>query len=219
MTPSPEELLQEAVQNHKASRFDKCIKAAEKARKKFQKEGRVDQAIEALRVMADCTVNARDLKKARKLYKNLIEEGAEMSNLWYQSAANWGLGEVALHRMDYFSAATYFQSGLDIARSIADKWYAAWNAFGLANALRGMARLDEAKPLLNEAIEGFRAIDQSTYVSWVERVLNDMRGEVITAEAKVWLCPMCGSKFGAEQAGQLKSGELVTCEYCGTSVG
>ncbi|MFW9803143.1 MAG: tetratricopeptide repeat protein [Candidatus Thorarchaeota archaeon] len=219
MSPSPEELLHEAVQNHQSSHFDKCIKAAEKARKKFQKEGRVDQAIEALRIMADCTVNARNLKKAEKLYKNLLDEGAEMSNLWYQSAANWGLGEVALHKMDYSTAATFFQSGLEIARGISDKWYSAWNAFGLANALRGMARLDEAKPLLNEAIEGFGAIDQATYVTWVERVQNAIRGEVVSAEVKVWLCPMCGSRFNAVQANQLKSGKLVTCEYCKTTVG
>ena len=219
MSPTPEELLHEAVQNHQSSKFDKCIKAAEKARKKFQKEGRVDQAIEALRVMADCTVNARALKKAEKLYRNLHEEGAEMTNLWYQSAANWGLGEVALHKMDYSTAATYFQAGLEIARGIADKWYAAWNAFGLGNALRGMARLDEAKPLLNEAIEGFRALDQTTYVEWVERILNAIGGEVVSAEVKIWLCPMCGSRFIAEQANQLKGGKIVTCAYCGTSVG
>lgn len=219
MSPTPEELLHEAVQNHQASKFDKCIKAAEKARKKFQKAGRVDQAIEALRVMADCTINARDLKKAEKLYQSLLEEGGEMSNPWYQSAAMWGLGEVALHRMDYSTAANFFTTGLEIARSIADKWYAAWNAFGLANALRGLARLDEAKPLLNEAIRGFRALDKATYVSWAERILNAMGGEVASGESKVWLCPMCGSKFSASQAEQLKKGKIATCEYCNTSVG
>ncbi len=78
MSPSGEEHLQKAVSCHQASDFKKGIKEAEKARKKFQKEGRTDRAVEALRVMGDCTLNARDLKKAQKIYESLLQDATHI---------------------------------------------------------------------------------------------------------------------------------------------
>jgi tetratricopeptide (TPR) repeat protein len=222
MSPEPEELLKEAVSLHQTSKFDKCIKAAEEARKKFQKHGQIDRATEALRVMADCTLNARNMKKAAKIYDELYHEGVKIDNYWYQSAAKWGLGQVALRRLDYRAAITLFEEGLHFARRIADAWYTAWNAMGLASAYRGTGRLEEAKSLLEEVVTNFKKIDQPTYVEWAEKALVDIGGELTTEtpdELQPYLCPMCGSRFKARQAASLRKGKLTTCEYCGTAVG
>ncbi|MFX1369097.1 MAG: tetratricopeptide repeat protein [Promethearchaeota archaeon] len=222
MSPEPEELLEEALSLHQSSKFDKCIKAAEKARKKFQKHGQIDRATEALRVMADCTLNARDMKKAEKIYDELYREGIKIDNYWYQSAAKWGLGQVALRRLDYKTAIILLEEGLHFARRIADAWYTAWNAMGLASAYRGTGRLDEAKAILEEAIVGFKQIEQAKYVEWAERALAEIGGELTTKtpeELQPYLCPMCGSRFKESQATSLQQGKLTTCEYCGTAVG
>ncbi|MBE0525635.1 MAG: tetratricopeptide repeat protein [Candidatus Thorarchaeota archaeon] len=223
MSPSAEEHLQEAVSCHQASDFKKGIKEAEKARKNFQKDGRTDRAIEALRVMGDCTLNARELKNAQKIYENLLQEGASISNLWFQAAANWGLGQVALHKMDYSSAFQHFQRGLEQAQSVADNWYTAWNAFGIGNALRGLARLEEAKSSYQSALQAFRSANQPTFVKWVENTLKEIGAEVpeddTSDDLRIWLCPMCGSKLKAKQASSLKDGKMTTCGYCGTAIG
>ncbi|MFW9788075.1 MAG: tetratricopeptide repeat protein [Candidatus Thorarchaeota archaeon] len=224
MSPTPDELLQEAARLHSLSDFKKGMKTAEKARKKFQKEGRLDRAIEALRVMGDCVVNTHELKKAEKLYNELWKEGVELSNKWYQAAAHWGLGQVAFRGMNYPAAVNHFEQGLDLARSIADKWYIAWNAFGFALALRGLGRVAEARPLLQEAVSVFKDLDQPSAQSWAEKALQEIGGETevepgTTDEIRIWLCPMCGSKFKAEQVSALKSKRTTTCEYCGTTAG
>ncbi|MHA1964494.1 MAG: tetratricopeptide repeat protein [Candidatus Thorarchaeota archaeon] len=224
MTPTPEELLQESSRLHSVAEFKKGMKTAEKARKKFQKAGRVDRAIEALRIMGDCVVNMHELKKAEKLYNELLEEGLGISNKWYQAASHWGLGQVSFRRMDYPNAVKHFEKGLELARSIADKWYVAWNAFGLALALRGLARLTEARPLLQEAITVFNELDQTSTQSWAEKALQEISGETEVEqdaldEIRIWLCPMCGSKFNGEQVSDLKSRKIITCEYCGTISG
>ena len=224
MSPTPDELLQEAVRLHSISDFKKGMKSAEKARKKFQKEGRVDRAIEALRVMGDCVVNTHELKKAEKLYNQLWKEGFGISNKWYQAAAHWGLGQVAFRGMNYPAAVTHFEQGLDLARSVAEPWYIAWNAFGLALALRGLARIEEARPLLQEAISAFRDLNQSAAQSWAEKALQEIGGETAfepdaAGDIRIWLCPMCGSKFKETQVSVLKSGKITTCEYCGTAAG
>ncbi|MHA1909861.1 MAG: hypothetical protein ACW98Y_21390 [Candidatus Thorarchaeota archaeon] len=217
---NPEELLQEAVQMHQASNFKKGIKLAEKARKEFQKQGNSVRAIEALRVMADCTINTRDLNKSRKLYQALLNEALSMGNLFYQAAAHWGFGQTYSHEMNYSKAAGSFETGLSAARQIADKWYTGWNAFGMGNTYRGMGKLDDAGTFYNEAIEAFQAMNQTSLVTWVERALNDVGGEKAEAQpAKVWLCPMCGSKFNISQVEILKKRKSVSCEYCGTTVG
>ncbi len=223
MSPSSEEHLQNAVRLHQASDFKKGFKEAEKARKKFQKEGRADRAIEALRVMGDCTLNARDLRMAQKIYENLLNDGVSISNQWFQAAANWGLGQVSLHKMDYAAALQYFQTGLEQARSIADNWYTAWNAFGLANALRGHARLEEAKKFYQEALRVFQTLNQSAIITWVERALKEIGDEATeentTDEIRLWLCPLCGSKLNQNQASALRDGKMATCDYCGTTIG
>jgi tetratricopeptide (TPR) repeat protein len=223
MSPSAEEHLQKAVSLHQASDFKKGIKEAEQARKKFQKDGRIERAIEALRVMGDCTLNARDLEKAQKIYENLLEEGSSISNLWFQAAANWGLGQIELHRMKYTSAFQYFQLGLEQAQSVADNWYTAWNAFGLGNALRGLAQLDEATKGYQLALQAFRTANHQTFVTWVEKTLKemgaDMPGEGRSDGIPIWLCPMCGSKLTQTQGAALKDGKMTTCEYCGTAIG
>ncbi|MHA1768559.1 MAG: tetratricopeptide repeat protein [Candidatus Thorarchaeota archaeon] len=220
MSPTPEELLEEARRLHQSADYKKGLKTAEKALKRFQKQMRLDRAIEALRVMGDCAINAHDLKKAAKLYESLMDEGVKISNLWYQSAAHWGLGQVLLRTLQYEPAANHFMAGLDIARKISDKWYTAWNAFGLANALRGMGRLEDARSLLQEALESFRAQNQNTFADWVEKALADIGADVPSpGELRVWLCPLCGSKFTADQVTSLKSGTTATCEYCGTATG
>lgn len=223
MSPSGEEHLQKAVSCHQASDFKKGIKEAERARKKFQKEGRTDRAVEALRVMGDCTLNARELVKAQKIYENLLEEGTKISNVWFQAAANWGLGQIALHKMQYGPAHQFFQLGLQQAQSVADNWYTAWNAFGLANALRGLARLVEAKNGYELALKSFRAANQSTFVTWIENTLKEMGADVPdeghSDGISIWLCPMCGSKLTQIQGSALKAGKMTTCEYCGTAIG
>lgn len=217
---NPEALLQEAVRFHQTSEFKKGLKTAEKARKEFLKDKNPSRAIEALRVMGDCAINAREFKQAQKLYDELMSEAVSTSNLFYQAAACWGLGQLSSHKMQYQDARDSFETGLKIARKIADKWYTGWNAFGMGNASRGMGNLDEAKPLYNEAIQAFQSMNQSNLVIWVERALNDIGGELSgSAEAKVWLCPMCGSKFSVNQVEVLKRGKSVSCEYCGTTVG
>ena len=219
MSPTPEELLHEAVRLHQASDFKKGLKKAENARKKFLKEGLPARATEALRVMGDCALNARDLKKAQKLYEQLSDEAEGTSNFFHQSASYWGLGQVSSHKMEYGKAASAFETGLKLAQQIADNWYTAWNSFGLGNAYRGLGRLDEAKQMYNTSLNTFKTLNQSTLLSWVERALKEIGGEVSTPEMKVWLCPLCGSKYSASQADLLKRGKTVTCEYCGTSVG
>jgi tetratricopeptide (TPR) repeat protein len=221
MSPSPEELLQEAIQSHGRSDFKKCFKAAEKARKQFLKQGDTARAIEALRVMADCTLNNREYMKARKLYEELLKEASQKASGFYQAAAHWGFGQIAMHQMDYRTAADAFKTGLTFARNISDNWYTGWNSFSLGNAQRGMGQLDDARTNLQEAVNAFTAMNQSTYAQWAKRVLDEIGGapERPPEEAKVWLCPMCGSKFTANQADLLKRNKTVTCEYCGTSVG
>jgi tetratricopeptide (TPR) repeat protein len=222
MSPKPEELLQEAVQMHQSSKFEKGFKLAEKARKTFLKDKRPDRAIEALRVMADCVINQRNLEKAKQLYEQLLQEAKSLANKWYESAASWGLGQVAAHKMDYKSASEWFEKGLSLAESIADQWYTAWNAFGLGNSLRGLGQLAEARSNLDQALSSFQAQNQKTLASWVQRVYSELVGELQLGEqreAKIWLCPMCGSKYSPQVAASLRSGKMVTCEYCGTSVG
>ena len=223
MSPTAEEHLQKAIRLHQASDFKKGIKEAESARKKFQKEGRIDRAIEALRVMGDCTLNARELSKAQRIYENLLDEGKSISNLWFQAAANWGLGQICLHKMDYSNAFQYFMTGFDQAKNVADNWYTAWNAFGLGHALRGLARLKDAESYYQQALEAFRKANQPTFVTWVERTLSEIGGDIpdeSTAEdLRIWLCPMCGSRLKAEQAAVLRNGKITTCDYCGTTIG
>ena len=223
MSPTSEEHLSNAVKFHQASDFRKGIKEAETAMKKFEREGKNERAVEALRVMADCTLNTQELKSAEKLYKELLLDSVKISSFWYQSAASWGLGQVALHGMNYPVAQEYFRSGLNLAKKVADKWYTAWNAFGLGTALRGLARLDEARLLYQEALTLFRAMSQATPASWVERALSEIGAEALpdgsAGEVRVWLCPMCGSKFNPQQASALRSGKMATCEYCGTTAG
>ncbi|MHA1638015.1 MAG: tetratricopeptide repeat protein [Candidatus Thorarchaeota archaeon] len=219
MSPTPEELLAEAVRLFQAKDFKNGLKNAENARKKFLKEGLPARAIEALRVMGDCALNARDLKKAHKLYTQLYEDASATSNFFHQSAAYWGLGQVSSHKMDYGKAKTAFETGLKLAQQIADNWYTAWNAFGLGNAYRGLGQLDDARTMYNTSLGAFKTMNQQTMVSWVERALKEVGGEVKLPEVKVWLCPLCGSKYSASQADTLKRGKTVTCEYCGTSVG
>jgi tetratricopeptide (TPR) repeat protein len=223
MSPSAEEHLQTAIRLHQASDFKKGIKEAEKARKKFQKEDNPNRATEALRVMGDCTLNARDLKKAQDIYATLLNEGASTSNLWFQAAANWGLGQIASHKMQYSSALQFFQLGLQQAQGVADNWYTAWNAYGMGNALRGLARLVEAEKSYQLALQAFRAANQATFVTWIEKTLKEM-GADIPDEGRIdgipiWLCPMCGSKLTQSQGTALKAGKMTTCEYCGTAIG
>jgi tetratricopeptide (TPR) repeat protein len=219
---NPEELLQEAVQMHQTSNFKKGIKLAEKARKQFLKDGNGSRATEALRVMADCTINARDLKKARKLYNQLLTEAVDISSMFYQAAAHWGLGQVFSHEMNYSDAAESFTAGLLVARKIADKWYTGWNAFGVGNACRGMGKLEDAKPFYQEAVDAFQSMNQTNLVTWVDRAFKDVGGERVEElpkGTKIWLCPMCGSKFKTSQVDVLKKSKPVSCEYCGTTVG
>jgi len=219
MSSNPETLLQEAVQLHQSSQFQRGFKLAEKARNAFLDDKRPERAVEALRIMADCTINQRNLDKAKQLYEELLEEAPSK---WYQSAASWGLGQVAAHRMDYTIASNWFRKGLNLAESIADQWYTAWNAFGLGNSLRGIGQLSEAKGNLQKALSSFQAQNQQTFASWVERAYSEIAGDSQLRdrkEAKPWLCPMCGSKFSPELAQKLRSGHIIACEYCGTSVG
>ena len=223
MSPSGEEHLQKAVNCHRSADYKNGIKEAEKARKKFQKEGRVDRAIEALRVMSDCALNARELKDAEKMYNELLAEGVGIANLWYQAAANWGLGQITLHKMNYAAAMQFFLHGLEQAKSIADNWYIGWNAYGLGTALRGLARLEEARNNYELALQAFRTAKQSTFVTWVENTLKEIGADVPDAghgdALPIWLCPMCGSKLSIGQGNALRQGKMTTCKYCGTAIG
>lgn len=69
MSPTSEEHLSNAVRLHQVSDFKKGIKEAETATRKSQKEGKNERAVESLRVMADCTLGAQELKSAENLYK------------------------------------------------------------------------------------------------------------------------------------------------------
>lgn len=224
MTPTPDQLLEEAVQLHQKSDFKKCLKAAEKARKKFLKENNPLRAIEALRVMADCALNKRDFSLARKLYEELMHEASTSQNLFYQAAAHWGIGQISLHLMQYDAAINSFKTGLQLARNIADKWYIGWNSFGLGNSLRAIGRIDEASIALNEAYETFTAMNQPTIASWTKRTLSEIESdssidEIAVKEHRPWLCPMCGAKFTVEQTKLLRKNKVIACQYCGTSVG
>ena len=91
-------------------------------------------------------------------------------------------------------------------------------------ALRGLGRLVEARPLLQEAIAAFKELNQSSAQSWAEKALQEIGGETevetgAADEIRIWLCPMCGSKFKQEQVSVLKSRKTTTCEYCGTTAG
>jgi tetratricopeptide (TPR) repeat protein len=220
MSPSSEELLQEAVRLHQVSEYQNGIKTAEAAREMFLKEGRPDRAIEALRVMADCSVNAREMKRASMLYEKLMQEAVEMMNIWYQSAAHWGLGQVSLRQLNYPAALDHFTAGLDQARKIADKWYIAWNAFGLGNVMRSTGNLEDAKNLYRESKDAFMAQNQTTLVGWVDKALNEIESDTLEpSEIRIWLCPLCGSKFSAHQVAALKAGKSTKCQYCGTTSG
>ena len=220
MSPSSEELLQEAVRLHQTSEFQKGIKTAEAAREMFLKEGRPDRAIEALRVMADCAVNAREMIQANMLYEKLMQEAVGMANIWYQSAAHWGLGQISLRQLNYPTALDHFTAGLDQARKIADKWYIAWNAFGLGNAMRSTGNLTDAESLYREAKDAFIAQNQTALVAWVDKALTEIKSDTLEpSEIRIWLCPLCGSKFSAHQVAALKAGKTTKCQYCGTSSG
>jgi len=223
MSPSGEEHLQKAIRCHQTADFKNGIKEAEKARKNFQKEGSIDRAMEALRVMGDCALNARDFKNAEKIYNELLAEGSGISNLWFQAAANWGLGQITLRKMNYAAAMQFFLSGLEQAKSVADNWYIAWNAYGLGNTLRGLARLQEAQQNYELALQAFRTSNQSTFVTWVENTLKELGADVPDEghgdALPIWLCPMCGSKLTIAQGSTLKQGKMTTCKYCGTAIG
>ena len=67
-------------------------------------------------------------------------------------------------------------------------------------AQRGLARLSEARPLLQEAIAIFKELNQTAAQSWAEKALTEIGGETEVGageadEIRIWLCPMCGSKF------------------------
>jgi len=222
MPTDPEQLLQEAVQMHSASKFDKGLKKAEEARKLFLKRGQNERAIEALRVMADCALNARDFSRAGKLYEELRRDAVGTASPLYQSAAQWGFGQMALRKMDYPLAVGAFQAGLDLGKKAASKWYTAWNALGLATAYRGTGRIADAQTLLKAAASDFHAIDQSNFASWAEKALADIGGDSSsppTKDMKIWLCPMCAAKLPPAEAERVRKGKLATCTYCGTSIG
>ena len=220
MSPSSEELLQEAVRLHQTSEFQKGVKAAEKAREMFLNEGRPDRAIEALRVMGDCAINAHEIPQASMLYERLMQEAVGMGNFWYLSAAHWGLGQVSLRSMNYPAAQDHFTAGLDQARKIADKWYTAWNAFGLGNVMRSTGNLADAENLYREAKDAFMIQNQTALIGWVDRALSEIASDTIEpSEIRIWLCPLCGSKFSAHQVAALKAGKSTKCQYCGTTSG
>ncbi|MCF2136919.1 MAG: hypothetical protein K9W43_06695 [Candidatus Thorarchaeota archaeon] len=220
--PTSQEHLEEARTLHGRGEFKKGMKEALKARKKFLKEDQQGQATEALRVMADCTLNQHDFQEAKRLYKELLEEAHTVHATYYEAAANWGLGEIANHQMNYRKAAIYFELGLHHARSVSDKWFVAWNAFGLGKALRGQGKASEAIPYLQEGKKLFLELGHAAYASWVEKMLDEMGGdEIATAEreVRIWLCPLCGSKFNQNEAQAILTGKMATCQYCGTTVG
>ncbi len=219
--PTPEEHLEEARALHGRGEFKKGMKAAQKARKKFLKEEQRGQATEALRVMADCTLNQHDLKEAKRLYKELLEEASVAHATMYEAAAYWGLGEIANHQMDYQKATRHFELGLRQARSAADRWFTAWNAFGLGKSLRGLGRAAEAIPHLREARKIFLELGHAAYASWIDKMLGDMETDDVStkdSEVRIWLCPMCGSKYSQNEAQDILTGKMVTCQYCGTTI-
>ena len=221
MSPSTQELLDEASQHHRDSNFKKGLKTAQKARKKARKDGDDASAIEALRIMADCALNARDMEKARDLYSELIREAAPGDNKFYLAAASWGLGQLALHQMSYHEAISLLRQGLDYAESISDEWYTAWTAFSLGNAQRGIGNLDNAHVLLEKASSTFKAMNQPAFAAWVDHVLAELGDTIptITDDLSIWLCPMCGSKLDTRQVESLKKKKVIVCEYCGSSIG
>lgn len=222
MSPDPEQLLKKAVELFGDARFKEAMKFSEQARTLFQKTDQRDRAMEALRVMADSALNSRETAQAAKLYQNLHSEGVSAASVFYQSAAEWGTGQIALRKMDYASAAGSFKAGLDLSRRGGDKWYSAWNALGLATAYRGMGKIADARTLLQGVSSDFHSIGQATYAAWAEKALSEIGATPVQQPAgdpKPWLCPMCGSRLSLAQADSLKKGKLVTCEYCGTSVG
>jgi len=222
MPTDPEQLLQKAVEFFGAAKFKEALKSSEQARTLFEKANQNDRAMEALRVMADSVLNSRDTGQATKFYQDLRKEGVSAGSTFYQSAAHWGIGQIALRKMDYASGAASFKSGLDLAKRGGDKWYSAWNALGLATAYKGMGQIVDARGLLQGALSDFKSIGQPKYASWAERALAEIGGSASaqpTPEPRPWLCPMCGSRFSPSQADSLRKGKLATCEYCGTSVG
>ncbi len=221
MTPKQLELLEEAREFHQTSNFKKGLKSAEKARKIALKEDDGGTAIEALRIMADCALNARDMNKAEFLYTQLIQESVPSNNRYYLAAASWGMGQIALHKMSYHEAISLLKQGLDYAESVADNWYTAWNAFSLGNALRGIGKLDEARYNLEKSLSAFKTINMVTYVTWAERSLSEISASADKSKDDliIWLCPLCGSKLEAQQADSLKKGKTIACEYCRTSIG
>ncbi|TFG06650.1 hypothetical protein EU538_09950 [Candidatus Thorarchaeota archaeon] len=222
MSGKGDKYLDEAYSQFQAGEYKKSKEKAEKARKVFEKEGLVARSAEALRVMADAALNMRDMKKASKLYGNLMNMARSKNIAMYQAAASWGFGEIASYQMDYESAAGHFEAGFQAAKNVASNWFIAWNAFGLAKAYRGLGRLDETRPLLEEAQNLFAALNQPTYVSWVERLADEINVDIGAgqpSESRVWLCPVCGSKYSLGMAELLSRGKKVTCEYCGTTVG
>jgi hypothetical protein len=111
-------------------------------------------------------------------------------------------------------------AGLDQARKIADKWYTAWNAFGLANAVRSSGNLKDAEDLYREAKDAFVIQNQTALVGWVEKALNEISSDSLEpTDIQIWLCPLCGSKFSPHQVTALKAGRSTKCQYCGTTSG
>ncbi|RLI49696.1 MAG: hypothetical protein DRO73_05510 [Candidatus Thorarchaeota archaeon] len=217
-----EEHLQEAYTLHRSGNYKKGMKEAQKARKRFLKEGLPGRAVEALRVMADCALNAHDFREAKRLYKELLAEAREIPSPSLQAAAEWGLGEVSRYNMEYDIAAAHHETGLKLAQKTGDKWFTAWNAFGLGKSLRGLGRLEEAREMLLMARRLFEELSLGEYVGWVDRMLTEIGGHVeskVPGEMKVWLCPQCGSKYSDSMVEKLRQGRAVTCEYCGTTVG
>lgn len=142
----------------------------------------------------------------------MLKTSQPHSLLFYQAAAYWGLGEIAIFSMDYPTAVSHFINGLDSARKISGRWYTAWNGFGLGKAYRGVGELTKAREVLTEARDLFRQQAMSIYTSWVEHLLDEIGGEIKTERseakgAKIWLCPMCGSKYPLKAAQKLSTGK------------
>ncbi len=214
--------MTEAYELHRKGHFKKGFKAAKKAMTKFQKDGLTARALEARRVMADCAINMRDLKTAETLYEDLVRDSRVQQIPFFEAAGSWGLGEVASHRMDYRSASATVERGLSVAERIADRWFTAWNAFGLGKAYRGLGRTADARSHLGRALDIARAEGWTNLVLWVERVLSEIGGDTPVSDAgpdRLWLCPMCGSKLNRDQVQLLLEKNITSCEYCGTTIG
>ncbi len=84
----PEDDLQRAYSLFSARDYKNAAKAAEKARKRLEREDPA-RSYEALRVQADSTLNARDIKGAESLYTELMRVAQSKSLLFYQAAASW----------------------------------------------------------------------------------------------------------------------------------